>query len=262
MLPREHGAWSLLLTPFVAALLVAGRLNGEAALALAAVLAAFLVREPLIVLARQRWVWREQRAEAAVARKWLLIWGLAVAGSGGALVWRWGWREAGLMGAGAAALTGIAVWMTVNNRQRSAWLQVASCGGLTFSAVASARAVSGGFPQWAWILWGLCWLQGVAGILTVHTRLEALTGKKTGKTENRFRPQAWAAVGLMAGVAVGLAVKGAWLLAPAPGLAALAHGWELAAMRLETRLKVVGLRAMSLSIGYALLVVAALRMGG
>ena len=108
-------------------------------------------------------------------------------------------------------------------------------------------------------MWGLCWLQGVAGILVVHTRLDAMVARKTGRGETGIRKAAWLAVGLLSCVAVALAAKGSLLLAAAPALAAVAHGWELAAMNLETKLTVVGLRAMAVSMIFALMASLALR---
>ena len=169
--PREHGAWSLLLTPLSAALIVAGRVNLLTGAVLGAALALFLLREPLLVLARQRWVWREEKPESALARRWVAALGLVLAGFGVALARAWGLPLVAVMAAGAAALTMAAVWMALRNRQRSVWFQTMSCGGLAFTAVAAARSVNEGFPAWSWILWGLCWLQGVAGILVVHTGL-------------------------------------------------------------------------------------------
>jgi len=102
-------------------------------------------------------------------------------------------------------------------------------------------------------------LQGVAGILVVHTRLDAMIARKTGRVDARIGRAAWLAIGLLGTAAVALAVRGSLLLAAAPALAALAHGWEMAAMNLETKLTVVGLRAMAISMTYALLAVLALR---
>jgi len=257
--PREHGAWSLLLTPLAAALLVAGRVNLLTGAVLGAALAIFLLREPLLVLARQHWVWREAKPESALARRWVAALGLLLAGLGVALASPWGLPLVALMAAGAAALTMVAVWTALRNRQRSVWFQTMSCGGLTFTAVAAARSVNEGFPAWGWVLWGLCWLQGVAGILVVHTRLDAMIARKTGRGEAGIGRAAWLAVGLLAVVAVGLAVTGSLWLAAAPAFAAVAHGWELGAMRLETKLTVVGLRAMALSMTYALIAALALR---
>lgn len=86
-----------------------------------------------------------------------------------------------------------------------------------------------------------------------------MIARKTGRGEAGIGKAAWLAVGLLAAVATALAATGSLWLAAAPALAAVAHGWELAAMRLETRLTVVGLRAMALSMTFALIAALALR---
>src|SRR4051812_45152674 len=57
-IPREHGAWAMLLQPFAVALLVYHRLTWAVAPALAAVVLVFLLRDPVTVLARDRWLRR------------------------------------------------------------------------------------------------------------------------------------------------------------------------------------------------------------
>ena len=56
LLPREHGAWGILLVPFVAAAVLGWPWTLDLLVSFAAILLAFVVREPLTVLARQRWV--------------------------------------------------------------------------------------------------------------------------------------------------------------------------------------------------------------
>ena len=63
----------MLLQPFAAAAVVAAEWTPALGAALGAMLAVFLAREPLLVLARQRWVWREPRPETARARRWLSV---------------------------------------------------------------------------------------------------------------------------------------------------------------------------------------------
>lgn len=253
MFPREHGAWSLLLTPFAAALLVAGQLNWTVAAAFAAVVAMFVARAPLVTLSRQRWVWRERRPESRQAARWLAGVAVVLAVCGGWLFLSWG-RAALWMGAAAAVLAGTAVWMTVRNRQRSVWLQVASSAGLAFSAVAAARAATGQFPLWSWALWGLCAVHGSCGVLVVHARLEEIVSRKRGEAAGGARRVAWAALAASAAVTVVVALWKPWL-ALGPSLAAAAQAVELARMDLDTPLRSVGLRAMAVSMAHALLLV-------
>jgi hypothetical protein len=247
------------LTPFAAALLVAGRGNLISVAALGAALALFLTREPLLALARQHWIWRDRRPENALALRWMAALGPTLIIFGAALGGAWGLPPVAALGSGAVALTICAVWMALRNRQRSVWLQTLSCGGLTFTAVLAARSVTDSFPLWAWWLWGLCWLQGVAGILVVHTRLDAISVRRTGTSDPALARASWLAVGLLAGVAAALAAHGSLLLAAAPALAAAAHGLDLTLMNLDTKLRVVGLRSMALSIVYAAIAALALR---
>ncbi|MBI4877735.1 MAG: YwiC-like family protein [Acidobacteria bacterium] len=255
LLPREHVAWSLLLTPFAASLLIARRWNGDILAVLCAVAALFLLRAPLIALARQRWVWKEARPEAEQARRWLAWLGPVLILSGGWLASRWGLAVAAGLGGIALLLSVAAVAMTIANRQRTAWFQVVSCAGLTFSAVAAARAATGGFPNWAWILWGLCVIHGAAGILVVHARLDAIVAskRKPAPATPGLRP-AWIAIVLAGAASVAIAAYQPWL-ALAPALAAAAQAAELAWMDVSTPLKTVGLRAMTLSIFHALALV-------
>jgi hypothetical protein len=259
MFPREHGAWSLLLTPFVASLLIAGAVNWTVLAALGAALAAFLLRAPLIALARQRWVWKDVRPESAEARQWLPGLILALAATGAVLLRQWGFAVTVPMGVAVLALTAAAVWMSVRNRQRSPWFQVVSSAGLAFSSVAAARAASGDFPDWAWILWGLCALQGAAGILSVHARLDASIARKKNAPSPGRPMAAWMAVAVSA--LAGVACL-AWnpLAGAAPLLGATVQGLDLRKMNLDLPLKSVGLRAMTLSMAHALILVAALRL--
>ena len=71
--PREHGAWELLLQPFVAAAILAGFWHWLLLPTLALVLLGFLLKEPLVVLARQRWVWRSPDQQTPVAWRWLAV---------------------------------------------------------------------------------------------------------------------------------------------------------------------------------------------
>ena len=69
-LPREHGAWGLLLQPFAAGAILANHWTWHMFAALGLVLCGFLLREPLTILARQRFVWRTLNPQTAAAARW------------------------------------------------------------------------------------------------------------------------------------------------------------------------------------------------
>lgn len=172
-MPREHGAWAMLLQPFIGSIIALKAVAWPLAPALACVLLAFLVREPLLVLARQRWVWRDSHPETSAARM-QVIWRLTSLGIGAVLL-AVAWPLKALLGLGgaAAALTILAVMMTVHNRQREVWFQALSATGLSASGLAACLSVTGSIPSWAWSWWMLHAVHFWTGILVVHVRLQA-----------------------------------------------------------------------------------------
>src|SRR5580692_2927315 len=117
LFPREHGAWGMLGQPFlgaVAILAILGeRIPWAVIPATGAVLVVFLIREPLMVLARQRWMWRDaagERAESRVARRYVAVELAVLAAMGLWLLTAWPWWLVVALGAGAGALTALAVY--------------------------------------------------------------------------------------------------------------------------------------------------------
>ncbi len=260
MWPREHGAWSMLAQPFLCALILSRAFHWSVIVAAAAVVTAFLMREPLVVLARQRFVWRERKPEAAVAKRWLVWEGVLLAAAGAALLLRWPWDFLAAIGAGTALLTATAVWMTVKNLQRSTWLQLASAAALSATGLAACVSAVGELRPWVWPLWAMTAAHAAAGILVVHARLEARIAARSHKTlAPRFRlPAQVMQAALLAGALLFL-VAGRPVLAAALVLSATVHLWDLyhltSPRSLATPLTTVGLRAMSLSIAFSALIV-------
>jgi hypothetical protein len=169
--PREHGAWGLLLQPFVAGAVLAGNWSWPLLPALGLVLLGFLLREPLIVIARRRLVWRRAGAEEKPAWLWAALEALGLAACF-ALLARAAPLPALLALAGVAAgMTVAAVWVTVRNRQRSIVFQVVSAAGLSTTALLAVLASTAAIPGWAWWLWAVLSAQAAASILVVHARL-------------------------------------------------------------------------------------------
>lgn len=249
----------MLLLPYICGLLLARQWHWSAVPATAALLGVFLIRQPLIVLGRQQWIWTQPRPESVVAKRWLggLLLLLIVAAP--PLAGRWGWPLFGIFSAGAVALTALAVWMTLRNRQRSVWLQAISATGLTASALAASLSAAGEFRPWSWWLWGLSAVHSTAAVLVVHHRLEMRAALKSATAEApRFRRPALAAqLGLIAGGAFFLLSEKLWLAA-AVIVSALMHLWDLVAIRnaqaLQTPLRTVGLRALALHVVFSALV--------
>src|SRR5579883_969190 len=71
--PKEHGATAMLLSPFVSAAILVREFRWTELAALVAVVFAFAAKDPLTVLARQRFVWKQPHPETAVAKRWLAV---------------------------------------------------------------------------------------------------------------------------------------------------------------------------------------------
>lgn len=265
MIPREHGAWAMLLQPFAAALIVLHRLAWPVLPALAAVVLVFLVRDPLTVLARQRWVWRDKRPESELAMRYLAIESVLLASAGGALALVWPIWILALLAGAAGALTILAVYMTVRNRQREVWLQALSAAGLSSSALAACLAVSRAVPTWGWWMWGLHAAHFLGGILVVHARLEArIAAKKAtavlSEAFQRVRKEATVVQAALVVAAVALAATGRFFYAAALVGSGALHLMDLYSLHTERALamplKTVGKRALTVSIVFTLLIVA------
>ncbi|MBN8733608.1 MAG: YwiC-like family protein [Acidobacteria bacterium] len=261
--PREHGAISMLAQPAVCALLIAWRWHWSVAPTLIVAAAMFLIREPFVVLARQKYVWRDPKPETPLARRWILALIPLIALSGALLLLRWQLTWLTAFATGSIALTAYAVWMTVHNRQRSIGLQIASAFGLTSTGLAVSLSLMHSVTTWACWLWLLSAAQAAAGILVVHARLEARIAAKTKKPESVafFRAAAWMQAALLP-LALAAGFLSPWLAA-AMLLPAAVHAYELKTLHtpeaMATPLRTIGFRAMGLSIAVSLLLVIGLR---
>lgn len=172
-MPREHGAWAMLLQPFIGTVIVVGAVNWQLFATLACVVLTFLIREPLLTMARQKWVWREQHPETAQARRTFAIQLALLLGAVVPLSRAWTSTELFGLGGVAGALTVFSVTMTVHNRQRELWFQALVAAGLGLSCIAACIALLGYVPGWAWAWWALHTAHFWTGIMVVHVRLQA-----------------------------------------------------------------------------------------
>jgi hypothetical protein len=245
----------MLLQPFAAAVALSRRFDWVTAAALAGVLLCFIVREPLLALARQRWVWRERKPESAEALR-CLMWELPLLTLCGVVLWMKLPRGPLLaLGCGAAVMTAVAVWMALKNRQRSVALQIASTISLGAASLAAALAATRELPRWSWALWALVSLHGVSAVFVVHARLAVRSGRDTAMMR-----RAWIAQFAQAPAAVLLGIlAGAW----APVVFSMAANslelWRLRNPRnLNEPLPRVGWRTLSAAVAHAALCVVVL----
>lgn len=251
MLPREHGAWGLLLQPFVAGALLGGAPAPLLAAALVLLLAGFALRTPLLELVRGRLRGRNAPGELQTA----LLWSAGEAALLAAALWLlWpklapAWRLG--LGFGGAAFTLLAVWIGWRNWQRSRVFQTASAAMLALSAPFAIHLGQGSVPLWGWGLWLVFVLHGAVAIQLVHERLER---RVAARAPSAASPDSTAFLGAVcAQLAAGLAlsaVDSRWLLPPFfSSLYALAEWRSLRRHEnLREPLTRVGWRTLSLSV--------------
>lgn len=261
--PREHGATAMLLTPFVAAAVLSRTVRWEEGAAAVAVFAAFAMKDPLVVLARQRWVWKQSHLETRAALRWVAAEATGIAVCGLALMATGPLIAYAVLFCGVAAFSALAVWVNVRNRQRVTIFQVASALALTSTSLTAALAATGTIPSWCWQLWLLLAVQAAAGIFTVHARLEARKAgrvESADKTASRRSALVFSALLALSGVAAVAAdnywIGGALLLAAAGYWLDLRR--QLRPESLRTPLTTVGMQTLSLSLIYAAMVVVGL----
>lgn len=249
----------MLLQPFFGALIVLHKPAWTILPAFASVVLVFLIREPLIVLARQKWIWRTEHPETAGARRTLLIELALLAATGAALWMVWRWWILALLGGSAALLTALAVYMTVRNRQRAVWFQALSAAGLGSSGLAACLAVQGTIPVWGWWFWGLHGAHFLAAILVVHARLDARIAARKGISLAPDRQAVWTQY-LLAAAGVALIAIGRVWYGVAALFSAAVHLFDLRTLdtpeALAMPMKKLGMRAMAFSIAFTLLMVA------
>jgi len=256
----------MLLTPFIAAAILLRQVYWPEFVALAAVACAFAIKDPLVVIARQRFVWKQEHAETRAAKRSALVQLLLLAICGITLMLVRDWRPFVPLFVAAGGFTVLAVAVNVRNKQRSELFQVASAVALSSTCLIACLSATGSIPNWGWILWTLCALQAAAGIFVVHARLDARIAARKGKiAPPQNRRTAFVCQVLVLLAAAGFAALGRFWIAAALIVAALCYLAELKRQKnpesLQLPLKRVGLQALCLSIAYALMIIVDLRHG-
>lgn len=261
--PREHGATAMLLTPIACAAILAHQWRWTELATLTAAFAALAAKDPLVVLARQRFVWKQRRPETATAVRWLAGWATLLAASGLVLVATWPFKILAAMGCGLGLFFALAIAVNVSNRQRSTVFQIASAAALTSTSVATALSATGGIAPWCLWLWLLMAMQATAGILVVHARLDARIALRAATSApSPFRRAALVALAVLLSAA--LAATFLRRVSIALALAVVLAGYALDLHRqrnpeaLQLPLRKVGLRALALSCLYAALLIVGL----
>lgn len=259
-MPREHGAWGVLAQSYFAGAILSATLTWLLLPAAGLALIGFLIREPLIVLVRQQFVWHRRTPEFAPALRWFALETAGALLCLALLAPRVAWQALAGLAATAILLVITAVWLTVKNRQRSMALQIVSAAGLCLTALLATLAATGFIPSWAWILWALLTAHAVASIPVVRARLDRKIAASRGQTAPNGKGPYWiqaAQVAAAAGVALSIPSLALPLL-----FSAFANLWELQRLNQEAAfkesLRQVGRRLLTLSIVHTIVCIAVL----
>ncbi|MCC7491975.1 MAG: YwiC-like family protein [Fimbriimonadaceae bacterium] len=215
LLPREHGAWGMLLLPALAGLLLGG--GGAAGwLGLLLVLAAYLLRAPLEAIARGR--------HDAVVWTWLTIY-LAVAvlsTAGLAALGRVAWWPVPLVLGPVLALT---LWFASRRAGREVLNELVGAIALPAAGLVTYAAAAGRLEAAAIHLGAACALYNAVTVPYIRTWVMARRAFKNEAWLPVLRRVRWAAAAALVGavvLVVGLWAGGVW-----PRLLAMAFvpGW-------------------------------------
>ncbi len=203
VVPREHGAWGLLLVPLATGA-AAGLMRGGQALPLAifttAALAVFLLRTPV-----ESWLGTTPLRAQSVAESRIVLAFVLSLSAVAALMFAalfWNGRNRGLLPLGVVAALAFAVQAALKKLSRKLRMaaQVTGALALTATAPAAYMLVTGRFDSIAAGLWLANWLFAGDQIHFVQLRIHAARTQTVGEKLRRGRAFLAGQVGLAAGL--------------------------------------------------------------
>jgi hypothetical protein len=250
----------MLITPMVCAAVLARAWHWAELATFAAAFAALAVKDPLVVVARQRFIWKQRHPETDAAVRSFFLWAGVLCAGGLLVLLTWPARASIAMGLGLAVFSALAVAVNVKNRQRSTLFQIASAAALTSSSLAISLSAAGFVQPWCWPMWLLLALQATAGILVVHARLDArIALRSPAKAGSDSRRAAQISVAVLVCAAIAAAALGRYVISFALLMAAAGYAFDLHLQRnpqaLQLPLSSVGRRALALSSLYSILLI-------
>jgi hypothetical protein len=195
-IPREHGAWGMLLVPLVTGALVGRNTAGYGALAwfTLAALSLFWLRTPVeSLLGTSAIRVRSQEEHRAAVIAVAIVCTIALLALTGLF---WGWQHLGLFVIGAVTGLAFALQAVIkHDRKLRALSQVIGSIGLTSTAASAYYLVAGKFDLNALVLWVINWLFAAEQIEFVQLRIR---GSKLTTTRDRLRHGAGYSVTVLA----------------------------------------------------------------
>lgn len=170
-LPQDHGSWVFLFSPLLIGLFLGESWNAASFVLVVAVVAAFLVRQPLTIGVKV-FSGRRSRRDLVPAAFWTIIYSLIGILAALRLIYL-GYGYLLLL-----AIPGVPVFIwhlyLVSRRaeRRQLGVELVATGVLALSAPAGYWIGQGGPNPMGWLLWLFVWFQSAASIVHAYMRLE------------------------------------------------------------------------------------------
>jgi hypothetical protein len=213
LIPREHGAWGMLLVPLATGAIVASRYGfhaGPVVLFIVSTLALFWLRTPVeawLGLSPIKAQTKEERASVVRLIAVLLV--IAVASLG--MLFATGYaRGLVIIGIVAALAFGVQEFVKKLGRPGRMPAQIIGATGLTSTAAGAYYVASGRLDAWAVALWVANWLFAADQIHFVQTRIR---GSRLTTAQEKFARGRWFVYVQIALIVV-LAVAGTYRVVP------------------------------------------------
>lgn len=264
VLPREHGAWGILLVPFLTAAGIAGVFSPAVVLALLAVVLAFLARTPLSVWLLPGAGHRQPALSAAQARRWTFFYGGPASLVGVVLVVVWRFEDLLVLAALALGLFFLHLLELRRGGPRGWVAELLGTGALTLSAPVAWVAATGALDSNGLLVWLLNAAFFCTGLVYVKARIGAVGAGRHSRVaapQNAARAVLFFHLVVVAFVAALIAARWASPLVILPFLVATARaGWGTRRFGQRFAVRRLGWNEVAHSLVFALLLVAAFRL--
>jgi len=185
-LPQDHGSWVFTISPLIIGIFAGGKISYATIYLVIAVLAAFLIRQP-VTIAIKAYSGRRSKADLPAARFWFLTYGgilllalLALIAAGFAYVL--------YLIIPALPIFAWHLWLVSRREERRQMgIEILATGILSLAAPAADWVGLGQYDSAGWWLWFLVWMQSAASIVYAYLRLEQREWKSTPNRWIRFR---------------------------------------------------------------------------
>lgn len=189
MIPKEHGAWFMLYSPFIAGIAAAKTLDWSVGLLLVAATAFFLTHAPLMTIVKLN---PSQPASRRKIRQ--AYWGVCINAMVGlsAILTAVLYEKLLLLiplGAFAILFEMLQTYLVYTKRERSMLARCAGICSLTTLGPAAYYVLTRRLDEIAFLLWLVCALYFISSVFYVKMRVDSFAGKETATRRKRpLRP--------------------------------------------------------------------------